>query len=452
MRYSYRSFIGSPNNSIHIILYHCLISCKARSIVNRPILALTSFILLAFVVACGSAKIGSIDADQGKTGLSASMQRYIEQWQGLEAHENEFFSSFSYFALSGLSYEPGVSRRDPSTIIKVGDQYHLYYTRSTVNAAPVGYKHANQDLPATTWDMSAIYHATSHDGKAWEEQGVAVKPGPQGEFDDRSVFTPDILVYNGRYYLYYQAVRFPYTERSRNVIGMSWADSPEGPWHRHPDPILKPGKSGEWVEGSLRRAHIKTYGDFDSHKVHDPNLLIRNGQIWMYYKAHPMGLGSERKPPAGVELKKPYPNFSMGLAIADKPEGPFVKHSMNPVSASGHEAVIWPFKNGVAALITANGPEKNTVQWAEDGINFNVKAHVVMPPDAAGVYCPDKFTNTTVGEGFTWGISHVPQSKVKPWAHLIGFKCDLSSIANDAKHKRENIRYDEHARFNSTRR
>ena len=33
-------------------------------------------------------------------------------------------------------------------------------------------------------------------------------------------------------------------------------------------------------------------------------------------------------------------------------------------------------------MITANGPEKNTIQWAEDGINFEIKSHIILPPDA----------------------------------------------------------------------
>ena len=80
---------------------------------------------------------------------------------------------------------------------------------------------------------------------------MAAKRGPEGEFDDRSVFTPDVYVLSqGKYYLYYQAVKFPYTERSKNVIGMSWSYSPTGPWNRHPEPVLKSGKSGVFVEGS----------------------------------------------------------------------------------------------------------------------------------------------------------------------------------------------------------
>lgn len=375
------------------------------------------------------------------TKLSASMQRYKTQWEDNEPRDNEYYSSFAYHPVNGLGYEEGISRRDPSTVIKVNGKYYVYYTRSPKTPAPVGYDKATETLPANTWDLCDIYYATSTDGQNWIEQGPAAKRGPKGTFDDRSVFTPDIMRYNGKYYLYYQAVQGQYKRRTRNVIGMSWADSPDGPWHRHPEPVLRPGKAGEWDGEKDNRSKIKSYGAFDSHKVHDPNLIIRDGKFWMYYKAHPMGVASK--------MKKPYPDFSMGVAIADKPEGPFNKHPLNPISASGHEALVWPYGEGVATLITANGPEKNTIQWAKDGVNFEVKSNIVLPPDAAGLYCPDKYTNTKDGQGFTWGLCHIAQKEDKPWAYIIGFECDLSKKVNNKKFKNENIRFDEEARYNS---
>ncbi|MCD6355272.1 MAG: family 43 glycosylhydrolase, partial [Prolixibacteraceae bacterium] len=382
--------------------------------------------------------------EEEDTKLSASMLRYKTIWEDKEPRENEFYSSFKYFPVKGLGYEEGISRRDPSTIIKVNGKYYVYYTRSPKTPAPVGYDKATKTLPATTWDLCNIYYATSTDGKNWQEEGLAVSRGHEGKFDDRSVFTPDIMVYKGKYYLYYQAVKFPYKRRTKNVIGMSWADSPDGPWHRYSKPVLVPGEAGEWEGDEDNRSMIKSFGAFDSQKVHDPNLIIREGKIWMYYKAHPMGVGSK--------IKKPYPDFSMGVAIAEKPEGPFVKHPLNPISASGHEAVVWPYKEGVATLITANGPEKNTVQWAADGVSFEIKAHIVLPPDAAGLFCPDKYDNTNNGKGFTWGLCHISQRKDKPWAYIIGFECDLSSEVEKKQFKQENIRFDEYARLNANKR
>ncbi|MGL1885134.1 MAG: family 43 glycosylhydrolase [Reichenbachiella sp.] len=376
--------------------------------------------------------------------LSASMKRYKTIWDNKEPRENEFYTSFKYFPVNGLGYEEGVSRRDPSTVIYVDDKYYVYYTRSINSSPPVGYDKATESLPATTWDLCDIYYATSTDGENWKEIGPAAVRGEKGQFDDRSVFTPDIMIYQGRYYLYYQAVKFPYKRRTKNVIGMAWADSPEGPWHRHSEPVLSPGKPGQWKGEIDDRSEIESYGAFDSHKVHDPNLIIRDGKIWMYYKAHPMGVGSK--------LKKPYPDFSMGVAISSAPEGPFIKHPLNPISASGHEALVWPYKEGVASLITANGPEKNTVQWSFDGINFEVKAHVVLPPDAAGLFVEDKYFNTKDGKGFTWGLCHIAQRQSHPWAYIIGFECDLSSTLEDRRFKNENIRFDENSRVKSTTR
>jgi hypothetical protein len=379
------------------------------------------------------------------------MKRYRETWGGKNPYDDEFYASFKYSPAKGLGYEPGVSRRDPSRVIRVNGQYYVYYTRSLSSAEPVGYKNATETLPAVTWDYSAIYFATSEDGHNWQEQGLAVAPGPKGEFDDRSVFTPDVLEWQGKYYLYYQAVKAPYRVRSRNVIGMSWAESPEGPWHRWPEPVLEPGEAGEWLGEADDRSAISQPGAFDSLKVHDPTLLVRDGKLWLYYKAHPMGMRG------GHDL--PYPDFSTGVAIAGAPEGPFVKSPLNPVLNSGHEVVVWPYKSGVAALVTANGPEKNTVQYAADGLNFEMQSIVVLPPDAAGLYVPDAHTNTRDGQGFTWGLSHVAQRPKdgRPWPHLVRFDTDLTGQAGlgngktRARFKVENIRFSEEALINAHR-
>lgn len=374
---------------------------------------------------------------------SLAMQRFETLWDGKNPSANEFYASFSYQPAIGLGYEEGVSRRDPSPIIKVGDTYYVWYTRTGNGLKPVGYERADDKTPANTWDLAEIWYATSADTYSWEEQGLAVPRGPAGEFDERSVFTPGILVWEGRYFLYYQAVANLFNRRTRNVIGMSWADSPDGPWHRHPEPVLEPGEPGVWKGDRDDRSSIEKEGAFDSLKVHDPFLLVRENRIWLYYKAHPMGLGGD--------TPLSYPDFSGGLAIADQPEGPFVKSKLNPVLNSGHEVVLWPYKSGVAALVTANGPEKNTVQWSPDGENFEIKSIIVLPPDAAGPYVPDAFSNTTGGDGFTWGLSHVAQRSDKPWPHLIRFETNLTEN-KERRFQRENIRFSEEALIKSDKR
>ncbi len=374
---------------------------------------------------------------------SAAMKRYQEMWESKNPYDNEFYSSFRYKPLKGLEMEEGVSRRDASQILKVADTYYVYYTKVDMKNGVVGYAKADATTPANTWDLADIFYATSKDTYTWKEQGLAIPRGPKGEFDDRSVFTPGVLAWQGKYYLYYQAVKAPYNQRTKNVIGMSWADSPEGPWHRHPEPVLTSGKSGVWQGEKPIRSLIEKEGDFDSLKVHDPFLLVFNGKIHLYYKAHPMGLSGQ--------LKLTYPDFSGGLAIAESPFGPFIKHPQNPVLNSGHEVVLWPYKSGVAALVTANGPEKNTIQWSPDGVNFEIKAHVVLPPDAAGPYVPDAYTDTKDGQGITWGISHIAQRKNQPWPHLMRFQTDLTGT-NNRKFKRENIRFSKDALIQSDKR
>ncbi|MCD6465453.1 family 43 glycosylhydrolase [Candidatus Bathyarchaeota archaeon] len=325
--------------------------------------------------------------------------------------ENEFFTTFRYYPAIGLGYEEGVARRDPTDIIKVDDTYYVWYTRTSRGPPPVGRNYATDVLRATTWDRAEIWYATSKDGYVWKEQGKAIGPGPKGSFDSRTVCTPGILVAKGRYYLFYQAYS-DVPEDGYNVIGMACADSPDGPWEKWPEPILVPGEKD----------------DFDGACVHDPMLIVRDGKYWLYYKGH-------RKLPES-KYPWPYSNAKWGVAIAKNPEGPYIKSEYNPVTNSGHEVVVWPYKEGVCALIT-DGPEKNTIQYAPDGLNFEIKAHLggyarpADPPQAAGPYRPDAFTNTKWGQGITWGLSQITRIyrngvRMWCWPHLIRFECNLS--------------------------
>ena len=59
-------------------------------------------------------------------------------------------------------------------------------------------------MPSTDWDLAEIWYATSKDGFRWEEQGLAIPRPPRPQIGWRSVATPDILRWKGKYYLYYQ--------------------------------------------------------------------------------------------------------------------------------------------------------------------------------------------------------------------------------------------------------
>ena len=345
--------------------------------------------------------------------VSAATRRLREQWQG---GESELATAFRYSEVSGIGEEPGVTRRDPSTVLKIGERYYVWYTRRQTQARKRQVPPAKQtwDVPAFDWDLAEIWYATSADGFHWEERGVAARRGPRDAHDGRSIFTPDVLYAEGRYWLYYQAVGHPYGIRTRNTVCMSWSDSPDGPWQRWPEALLRPGEPGEWL-GEADDNEVLRYGAWDSHKVHDPFVFRREGRYWLYYKGQPMGWGTRHD--RGIGL---------GVAIADRPQGPFVKSPLNPVTNSGHETCLFPWGDGVAAICGHDGPEKDSVQFAPDGLNFELMSCALLPPPAPGPFVPDAFNDTRDGRGITWGLAHIATEETKgenSW--IIRFDCDL---------------------------
>jgi hypothetical protein len=332
------------------------------------------------------------------SGLSAATKR-------LRAHDsrNELYTRFRYQPVKGLGYEKGVSRRDPSSIIKVGELYYVWYTRCLDKKF--------------TWLNADIWYASSPDGMNWTEKGPAVKRGPKGSWDDYSVFTCNILVADRNYYLCYQAETKTNDAETKtglgiNVVGMAKADSPDGPWTKLQKPILKTAPDGKFeCPDHSRPWHriITEQGSWDSAAVHDPGIIPRWGKYWLYYKGH--GLDDLI-----------FADSRWGVAVADRPEGPYLKSPLNPVTNSGHEVWVWPWKKGIAAMVDWAGPEKGTVQYTEDGVNFVVKSALEDIPPAGGAYIADKFTDPTDGQGFTWGLAHHGRTD---WTFLVRFECDL---------------------------
>jgi hypothetical protein len=327
---------------------------------------------------------------------------------------SDWFCSFKYKAAPGLGLEEGVHRRDPSSVIYANGQYYVWYTRST--GASVGFGTGDLEAKVFPWDLADVWYATSTDGINWQEQGLAVGRGERGSYDDRSVFTPEILAHEGKYYLVYQVVQHPYLRRVKEYIAMSIADSPDGPWRKTDAPIVRTADNGEWFGEEDNRFMVKRKGDFDSHKVHDPCLLHYQGKFWLYYKGEPMG---EEMFYGGRETK-------WGVAIADHPEGPYEKSPYNPVTNSGHETLVWKYRDGVAALLTTDGPEKNTIQFAPDGINFEIEAVINQPPVAAGPFrAPEPIQYPL--DGIRWGLCHDLSQK---WGFIRRFE-----ISEERKHQ-----------------
>ncbi|MBB6431207.1 glycoside hydrolase family 117 protein [Algisphaera agarilytica] len=339
--------------------------------------------------------------------LSAASIRALNYTRG-----PEWYTEFKEIDLKGdFAYEEGIVRRDPSAVLKVDGLYYCWYTRGEGESNFAKFDFDNPSSKTFPWDLCEVWYATSEDGITWKEEGLAVGRGPDGAYDDRSIFTPEIMAHDGKYYLVYQVVQSPYVMRVKEHISMAVADSPRGPWTKVDGPIVSPADNGVWKGEEDDRFAIIEQGDFDSHKTHDPCLVHYKDKFYLYYKGERMGEGMTF---GGREI-------NWGVAIADNPTGPYVKSPYNPITNSGHEVCVWPYKEGMAALLTTDGPERNTFQYAEDGINFEIMAHIKGAPQALGLFRDVEDPHGHPLNQITWGLCHRYYGPNPQYQYIKGF-------------------------------
>lgn len=316
----------------------------------------------------------SIDAFYLLSGLllltgSIYAQQTVEQLR---------LKEFRYQEITGIGYEEGIYRRDPSDIIKVNDTCYVYYTK--ICGQTSGYH-------------GRIWCAISVDeGFNWQEIGEVLGIGEAGEFDSYAVFTPNIIYWNGKYYLYYTGVKptdgtntfMNNMNSDYTAIGVSVSESPTGPFKRiSNNPILTVSKKKD---------------AFDSYRIDDASLLYRDEKIWLYYKGRCYN-----------DFREGPRNTHMGVAFSESPLGPFVKH-ISPLLDRSHEVMIWPYKEGVCALASFS----STIEYASDGLDFNMHGTGIYKqnrPCAPGMYRPDLIGCSEVTKsGLEWGISMILQN------------------------------------------
>lgn len=280
--------------------------------------------------------------------------------------------------------EPGICRRDPSDVIKLGDKYYFWYTK--VVKADLDYPKAEHYPSGYPGD---IWYATSPDGKQWTEQGEAIHKGRRNDFDEHGIFTPNILIAKGKYYLFYTAVREPYVwERTPTAIGVAVAESPDGPWKKYENnPVLMPSRLPD---------------KFDSFRCDDTCFIVREGKYWMYYKGRPI-----------------HGKTQMGVAIAMNPTGPYMKYKDAKILHRGHEVLVWPSNGGVASLAVAG---RRGIYFAKDGLNFKFVKEL-KGIGAPGLYRSDRFEEKVDLSPIEWGIDH---GKEQEGLALYRFDCVYS--------------------------
>jgi hypothetical protein len=227
-------------------------------------------------------------------------------------------------------------------------------------------------------NCSEIAHAIAPDPESpFEYVQTVLAPRGPGYWDATTCHNPHIQRLNGRYYLFYMGNSNGKTNTKR--IGLAVADSLYGPWSRSDQPILEAGATGEW----------------DDHCTTNPSLVVHpGGEYWLYYKSwntaeYEQAIGPVRG------------NRKYGLAIAQKPEGPYRKYAQNPLidfSKLGdnkqlEDAFVW-YQNGRFNMLARDMgvynqkaglymEAKDGLKWSFPSIAYYEAAHYIQEPAPA---------------------------------------------------------------------
>lgn len=190
--------------------------------------------------------------------------------------------------------------------------YHVWcgsLVRGDDGACHLFYSRWPRELGHQAWvTHSEIAHAVGPTPLGpFVHRDVALPARGAGWWDGLCTHNPTIHRFDGRYYLYYMGntgdgrathPELNWVHRNHQRVGVAWADSPDGPWHRLDEPVVAP-----------------TPGWYDALMTSNPAICRRpDGSLLMVYKA----VGDQGEPPFGGPVVH-------AVASADHPLGPFVK-------------------------------------------------------------------------------------------------------------------------------
>lgn len=233
-------------------------------ILNKPVLGTASALDVGTIV--GTVAAG--DDDRFVTILD-------KQKLSGKKFGNFYFSATPYAVpiLSGTRH-----RLDPSSIIRVGGTYYIYYTRLQVGV----------DLSGS-WenilDGAEIWYATAPSLTGpWTEQAAVLVPnaGNAAAWDHNCVFTPEIIVDGGMFYLFFNAMNGAALSSNKDGIGVATSADPAGPFTKYAsNPVVSPSV---------------TPGDWDYLKANGSGVVkLLDGTWRIYYKGRPDVSGPNRK-------------------------------------------------------------------------------------------------------------------------------------------------------------
>ncbi len=188
-------------------------------------------------------------------------------------------------------------------------KYHLYYSRWPRKGGH------------NTWvtNSEIAYAVADKPLGPYKFVNVALPARGNQFWDGDCTHNPNILQNDGKFYLYYMGNRGDGTyavNRNNQRVGLAIADRPEGPWKRFDNPIVDISSD-------------KTA--FDSLCVTNPAAAIRpDGGILLIYKAVEY-----------VEGKLMGGKVRYGAALAERPEGPYIKTPGRIFEAQGDTGTVW---------------------------------------------------------------------------------------------------------------
>ncbi|WP_432713593.1 glycoside hydrolase family protein [Pedobacter sp.] len=202
-------------------------------------------------------------------------------------------------------------------------------------------------------------------------------PRGLGFWDATTCHNPFITELDGKYFLFFMGTSNGKTDTKR--IGLATAPSLNGPWARPDEPLLLPGDTGAW----------------DDHCTTNPAVVKHDGKYLLFYKSWNSKEYQESKHPT-IRGNRKY-----GLAIADQPEGPYIKYSGNPVidfsgkgdNAQMEDAFIWTENNSLNMICRDMGVynheygllmnSKNGTKWSKPEIAYYDAPHYINQPPPA---------------------------------------------------------------------
>jgi hypothetical protein len=198
-----------------------------------------------------------------------------------------------------------------------------------------------------------------------------IRTGGKGAWDEVMLEASDAIRDVDTYYFYYHAIGRG-DENEENgpgyQVGVASSNHPLGPFKKHGDgPVLKVGPNGSWDGGDVACAMVLKDGNEDEPKYYMwySGGGSHEGDVWgvgLAMADHPLGpwkkyegnpilkdfgyVGGVVKVDGQYRLYSAYPiswegykgDYSpLAVALADKPEGPWVKYEGNPLMRKGEK-------------------------------------------------------------------------------------------------------------------